>query len=203
MKKNTSIIKWFVAEYLGTLLLAATVGIAVVASNNVPSYTALYLPFAVAIVIIVLVSTLGHVSGAHFNPAVTVALYAYRKISSRQLVIYLVAQVLGAFSGLSLTKYLVNSVPVLPSNVTFPSAVAETIGAAILVFAVTTTIVNKLNAQAAGIVIGLSLAAGLTLASATSGGILNPAIALAVGSHHAAYIIAPLIGGSRFGNLVW
>lgn len=78
-------VKWFLAEMVGTAFLAMTVGtIAVSQANGALAFANIFLPLAVGVVVMALIYTIGYVTGAHFNPAVTVALYIFKAISTVQ-----------------------------------------------------------------------------------------------------------------------
>lgn len=187
----------FLAELIGTMFLAATAATAMVAHLGlVNGYTSLYVPFAVGGVVMVLVYTLGHVSGAHFNPAVSVGLFIFKKMGWAQFVSDLVAQFLGAWLGIKLMVELVGVGPATPSLVDQPTNIAEFLGAFLLVFAVTNFVLGRIKVEVGGLVIGAALAIGLTLAMVTGGGILNPAVAAAMGAPFGiAYSLMPLLGG--------
>lgn len=189
--------RWFLAEFIGTMLLAATVGVASLSSLGVVSgYTSLYLPFAVGAVVMVLVYLLGHVSGGHFNPAVSVGLMTFRKITWEQFVSDLIAQFLGAWVGLKLVIALVGVGPTAPSTLNHAASLGEFIGASLLVFAVTTVVLGRVKAEMGGLVIGAALVIGITLSMVTGGGVLNPAVAIAFGaSAGTTYLVMPLLGG--------
>jgi aquaporin NIP len=193
----SNILSMFLAELIGTMFLAATAATAMVAHLGlVNGYTSLYVPFAIGGVVMVLVYTLGHVSGAHFNPAVSAGLFAFKKIGLPQLISDFVAQFVGAWLGIKLMTELVGVGPATPNLVDQPTNIAEFLGAFLLVFAVTNLVLGRIKAEVGGIVIGMALAIGLTLAMVTGGGILNPAIAAASGAPFGiAYTVMPLLGG--------
>ena len=183
------------AEFIGTLLLAVTVGVSVGSIGRYLGYEALYLPLIVGVIIAVLVYTLGSVSGAHFNPAVSFGLWVIRKLPGINLIAYLFAQVAGAYAGFWLAQFLVGPIADSPSLNDREAIVAELLGAALLVFAVTRVVMGRVKAGMEGWVIGAALAVGVTLSMGSSGGILNPALAIALGSFHVSYLAGPLLGG--------
>ena len=195
------------AELLGTMLLALTVGIALLTVGS-PGYEALYVPAAVGLVVGVLVYLLGPVSGAHFNPAVSFGQLLIRKISLTRFLVYLVAQVLGATLGFALVKYSMNVLPFAPTSTGSSSLVAEIIGTAFLAFAVTRATLGRIPEAAVGLVVGGALIIGITISQFDSSGVLNPAIAVAlsfsslkVGSYAMAYLLGPVVG-SAIGTLL-
>jgi glycerol uptake facilitator protein len=99
----------FTAEIIGTAILvfigAGSVPLTVflTGSNPFGSAELSTISFCFAFAIFAAVYAVGHISGAHINPAVTIALLATRKIDSRTAGIYIVAQVIGAIVGALLT----------------------------------------------------------------------------------------------------
>ena len=105
----------YIAEFIGTLLLVffITAGVSLFVTSPSPQNPAPFIDFGVLglihfFVLFMLVQGLAIVSGAHFNPAVTVAMTALRQIKPPDAVIYIVAQLAGAVAGAFLTKLLLN-----------------------------------------------------------------------------------------------
>ncbi len=210
-KKKT---RWFVAEFIGTSLLTATLGVVVVGSDLYPSvFQALYIPFIVGAVVTALVYLFGPFSGAHFNPAISIALWVVRKIKSDQLAVYLVSQVLGALAGTYLVQFLMGAKPHMVFSMKSSAIGAEFIGAFLLVLVVTSVVLGTIEREVSGITIGIGLAVGVTISTVASGGFLNPAIALAFGAVHIPfifnaalsgiipYLVAPVLGGIAAASL--
>lgn len=196
MKLPLREIKWFVAECLGTLILALVVGTLVVGANFYgSSYQNLFLPLIVASVVAVLVYIMGPISGGHFNPAVSVGLWAAHKIRSVQLLVHVAAQVVGAYFGIVLVKALMQIHPQLGFSSTREAMLGEFLGAFILVATVTSVVEGKIKAEISGLAVGLALLVGVTISLIPSGGILNPALSLAFGGFRVTYLVAPLLGG--------
>ena len=153
--------------------------------------------------LLVLVVTIGKVSGAHVNPAVTVGLMTTRQIKVGEGLLYIVAQILGAFVALGLGNLLERGLPEADPG---KGAVwFEMLGTALLVFVVTRTVLQKAPEAASALAIGLSLTVGIAIAGPSSGGVLNPAIAVVLltgnlfsGSVFSAlgYLAAPLLAGA-------
>jgi glycerol uptake facilitator-like aquaporin len=182
------------AELLGTFLLALFVGTVGAGAALYKEYGTLYMPAAVGGLIALLVYVIGPVSGANFNPAVTLGLLVIRRLSPYKAAGYVIAQIVGAWLGLMLASWLVGPL-VVPAIGTLQSAVAEAFGAGILVLAIVSVVLGKVEAAWGGAVIGLALALAVTFSLGASGGLLNPALALAMGTFSPAYLLAPLAGG--------
>ena len=108
----------YLAEFLGTLLLVLFIGLAVSLFVQAPSQAQPnpFIDWSViglvhVFVLFLLIQTLAVVSGAHFNPAVTVAMATLRQIKPADAVIYIVAQFAGAVAGALLVKLLLNYFP--------------------------------------------------------------------------------------------
>jgi glycerol uptake facilitator protein len=142
--------------------------------------------FSFAFAIFAAVYSIGHISGAHINPAVTISLLATRKIDARTAGGYIVAQLIGAFVGAALTLIILQGndpaklgLGAVSVNANAGLAVgfaAEVIGTAILVFTVFGTAVSgKAPAGFAGLIIGFIVYGIINLVGPITGASLNPA----------------------------
>ncbi|MGH2795106.1 MAG: MIP/aquaporin family protein, partial [Actinomycetota bacterium] len=96
------------AEFVGTLALIFIGGGSIVAAATGAS-NLVGIALATGLVIAVMVSSVGHVSGGHFNPAVTFAAWITQKIKANDAVLYVIAQLAGAFAGAMLLKAALGS----------------------------------------------------------------------------------------------
>jgi glycerol uptake facilitator protein len=175
--------------------------------------------FAFAFAIFAAIYSVGHISGCHINPAVTIALLATRKIDAGTAGAYIVAQLVGAFLGAGLTLIiLTNNDPValglgavdVNANAGIPIGfAAEVIGTAILVFTVFGSAVSgKAPAGFAGIAIGFIVYGIIILVGPITGAALNPARQIGpellealigsktnLGALVPVYIAGPIVGG--------
>lgn len=173
-----------VAEGIGTFFL-------VVAALLSPSGLT---PLLVGLTLLVMVIALGQVSGSHLNPAVTVGLVAARQFPLRAGLLYIVAQVVGAFVAYAFGALVGRQLPV-----TDPHANAlwfEVIGTVLLVFVVTRVVRSGVSPAASALGIGLALSVGIAIAGPSSGGVLNPAIALVL-------LLGKLSSGSLLTRLLY
>lgn len=182
-------LRTYAAEFLGTFLLTLSVSVSIVAPTTIPT------PAIAGLTLMILVYVLGPVSGAHVNPAVTVGLWAVHKIKSAQALGYIVAQCLGAAAVAPILTALGVTNAHLAANGGIGIGIAEAFGAAFLVMGVSSVVYGKTNDSAAGLTIGGSLFLGASAASMVSNGIVNPAVAIGLGSVSLTYLVAPLVGG--------
>ena len=210
----------YLAELVGTFLLVLFVAliVSVYARGGISTPEFAVIGLLHAFVLMMLISTLGGVSGAHFNPAVTLGLAAARKIRPGQAVVYVGVQVVGAIAGAALAKLVLDELPGGPNlgNVSVSSllagktllgALCELIGTFALVWAVMGVAVNpRANADWAGWVIGATLGFGVLVFAPLTGAGLNPARSLGpaivegefiggFGKFVVVYIVGPGLGG--------
>jgi glycerol uptake facilitator-like aquaporin len=99
-----------IAEFLGTMFLTSTVIGSTILSFNVfgadMALAVLIDALATALVLFALIETLGSISGAHFNPAVTLALMLNKEIRPRKAAMYIAVQFIGAFAGMLITHIM-------------------------------------------------------------------------------------------------
>lgn len=188
-------IQKYIAEMIGTFVLASVIAISIISSAPVSTQMIAGLTLGL------FVYTIGGISGAHLNPAVTISMATVKKISVRDAVLYVVFQLIGGFLALYFTKYYtggttgIESFPV--DTEVWKTALAEAIGAAILVFGVSAVVDKKVKEDMYGIVIGGSLIVGIIMTAGISYGALNPAVAIGLGVPYTAYVyfVAPIVGG--------
>lgn len=177
------------AELFGTFCLT----LAVLVSINNPELP-IPTPVIAGLTVGIFVYTIGPVSGAHLNPAVTVGLATIRKIDLPSAAAYMVAQIAGALLALGLGKAWFPSPEALVVENTAGVGVAEAVGALVLLFGVAAVVLGVVPSPAGGIVIGSALTIGIALAAHASNGVLNPAVALGIGSLSFAYVWGPVVG---------
>lgn len=182
-------IRKYGAELLGTLMLTMAVLLSLAHPLPLPT------PVIAALTLGIFVYAIGELSGAHLNPAVTVGLWTTRNIGFGNMVMYLIAQLVGAFLARRFAVALAGPLPAITAENTPIVGFAELLGAFVLVFAVSAVVAGRVHKGAAGLTIGGALLLGILLASSASNGVVNPAVALGIGSVSTMYIVGPLIGG--------
>ena len=192
VKKPSVSLGVLIAEFIGTMSLAAVV----LASINGSLAAGVATPVLAALTLGVAVLAIGGISGAHINPGVTFGLLSAGKIKVEDAVGYWVAQVLGALAALGVMEMILDGgvAQVASSTSTWPIFSAEVLGMAFFTFGIAAAVHNKMSGANAALLVGGSLLVGLTLAAVISNGVLNPAVALAIGSVSPAYIFGPLVG---------
>ncbi len=196
--------KKYIAEAVGTMLLTLVAcGIAVTSEVNLVA-TAL----AFGLVIVAAAYSIGNVSGCHINPAVSVSLLVAGKMTAKECVRYVVAQVIGAFIGSLLLALILGGFDALGANglVGNTTVLIALVVEVILTFIFTTTILGvtdkKENGHATGIVIGLTLTLVHLFGLPFTGTSVNPARSLAPAVLQGGdsltnvwiFIVAPIIG---------
>lgn len=188
-------VKKYLAELLGTFFLALAVSISLTQGS------ALATPVVAGLTLGLFVYTIGGVSGAHLNPAVTIALASAKKINWKDAGLYVVFQLVGGFlamlvsEGLSGIEVGMMDIPV-EMNL-WKAGLVEAIGAFILAFGVSSVVWKKVDDDMSGIVIGSSLLLGIMMAGMLSFGVLNPAVALGLDlmpMDAYMYFIGPVVG---------
>ena len=170
---------------------------------------------AVSFVLVSMVYAFGHISGAHFNPAVTLSVWIRGFISPNDAILFVFIQCIGAICGAFLSYIITNELPGIEpaphTNVwrAFTAELLYTFTLCIVVINVATTESQRGNFFY-GVAIGLSLSVGTATVGTISGGAFNPAIGTALtitnvinnktGKYIWIYWIAPLLGG-MFGGL--
>src|SRR5438309_727222 len=100
----------YIAEFIGTFFLVLTIGCTVVGAG-----TGVIAPLAIGAALMVMVFAGGHISGGHYNPAVTLGIFIRGKLQSADVVPYWIAQLAGAaFAALLVNKVLRAGVAITP-----------------------------------------------------------------------------------------
>jgi aquaporin Z len=171
--------KKYITEFIGTFFLVFTVGMVVIGGKGD------FAPLAIGSVLMVMVYAGGHISGAHYNPAVTLAVLIRGKIKTGDAIAYMITQLAGAAVASLTVMYLLNDkIPdtaVEMANTTkgFLSELLGTFALAYVVLNVATSKGTSGNSFY-GLAIGFTV---LTMAFALggiSGGAFNPAVALGI-----------------------
>lgn len=199
------------AEVIGTFFFFF-IGIGSIAAAGTQNLGVLYVALAHGVGLAVAISALGHVSGAHFNPAVTIALAMVRKISPLLAVLYILGQLIGGIAAcLALAAVLPEGIwrqfnlgtPTINTGIlnVYQGMLLEAILTFFLVLAVFGTAIDARANRVAGFGIGLTVFVDILVGGPITGGVMNPARAFAPalvsgtwGSDHMVYWIGPIVG---------
>ena len=191
-----------VGEFLGTMLLTLVV-LGVLRSQAGGFFVAL----GAGVVLAMLTVALGGISGAVFNPAISVALWSVRKLRALQAVSYIIVQFAGAFVAWYLFVYLtkLDTSLVQHDNIKELAArplLAEAVGAFVFAFAIAAAVYQRFRLSAKALTVGSGLTIGAWIASLASAAFLNPAVAAALQQWNIfTYMVAPVLGAVLGMNL--
>jgi len=190
----------YIAEFIGTFFLVLTVGCTVI-----PGAAGVIPPLAIGAALMVMVFAGGHISGGHFNPAVTLAVFIRGRCDAKDVIPYWIAQVAGGVAAAFVAMFLVgkSGTPMEIANI--PQAfVAEFL----FTFALAYVVLNSATAKGTannsfyGLAIGMTVMVGAFSVGSISGGAFNPAVAVGIGvmklvniSQIWVHIVADLSGG--------
>jgi aquaporin Z len=167
-------------EAIGTFFLVFTVGMTVI--GKVP-----LAPLAIGTALMVMVYAGGHISGAHYNPAVSLAVWMRGKCTTTEFLIYLVAQFLAAAAASLAVGYLLPQGPPAPS----PIPVGQSLlGEFLFTFALCYVVLNTATVSSTagnsyyGLAIGFTVMCGAFTVGGISGGAFNPAVATGITLMH-------------------
>jgi aquaporin Z len=168
-----------VVEFIGTFFLVFTVGMAVIDPGAAPGMAGL----AIGAVLMVMIYAGGHISGAHFNPAVTLGVLLRGKTTINDALGYWVAQVA---AGLIAAIVVIIVKPAMPAEAISPAPdVLEALIAEFLfTFALVFVVLNVATAKGTegnsfyGLAIGFTVLAGAYAVGTVSGAAFNPAVAI-------------------------
>lgn len=190
----------YVTELIGTFFLVLTIGCTVV-GNGVGALA----PVAIGSALMVMVFAGGHISGAHYNPAVTLGIWMRGKCPAKDVGPYMISQVAGAVLAAFAVHYLKAGPAPVPMQVAvLPALVAEFLFTFALVFVVLNVATAKGTAGNSfyGLAIGFTVMAGAFAVGNISGGAFNPAVAVGVSimglapwSNLWIYLVANFTGG--------
>ena len=173
--------KIFIGEFIGSaFLVMVIVGSGIMAQNLTRDFAVMLLAntLATGAGLFVLISSIANISGAHFNPVVTMAMYFTKKIKKDLIVTYISAQILGCLLGVMLANFMFDLPLIELSRKARPGAnifIAELIATFGLIFIIFGSLKNGTVAVAASV--ATYITAGYWFTSSTS--FANPAVALA------------------------
>lgn len=196
-----------VAECIGVYALVVAGCGAIMVDAQTAALTHVGVALTFGLVIMVMIAAMGHISGAHFNPAVTWAFALTRHFPWREVPAYLVGQFIGAIGAaatlLALFGHVAQLGVTVPTGSVWQSFGLEIVLTAFLMFVIIAVATDSRAAgQLAAVAIGATVALDALFGGPISGASMNPARSLGpalvngVWSHQWIYLLAPLIGAS-------
>jgi aquaporin Z len=158
----------YLTEFIGTFFLMLVIGL----TGE---------PLAIGVVLMVMVFAGGHVSGAHYNPAVTLAILIRRKISASEAMLYIGSQLAGSVAAAFMVSLFKETPEIATQSLdTTKALIAELLGTFALAYVVLNVATAKGNAGNSfyGLAIGLTVFTMATAFGSFSGGAFNPAVAV-------------------------
>ncbi len=168
----------YIAEFIGTFFLVLTIG-----CTGVGAGAGVIAPLAIGAALMVMVFAGGHISGAHYNPAVTLGVLIRGKVNGTDVVPYMVAQLAGAMIAALAVKFLRAGVAVTPIT---PHVGPALLAEFLFTFALVYVVLNAATAEGTsgnsfyGLAIGMTVMTGAFAVGDISGGAFNPAVALGI-----------------------
>ncbi len=167
----------YVVEFIGAFFLTFAVGVAVLSGS-------VFTPLAAGATLMVMIYAGGHISGGHYNPAVTMAALVRRRIGIGNAVGYWIAQVVGGVVAGALARAVVNPATVKTLTLSGHTKAAAAVVELLITFALCYVVLNVATSKDQpgngffGLAIGFTVAAGAFAVGGISGGVFNPAVAL-------------------------
>jgi len=167
----------YATEFIGAFFLTFAVGMAALTGS-------VFVPLAAGATLMVMVYAGGHISGGHYNPAVTIAALVRRRIDIGDAVAYWIMQAAGAMAAGALARAVVNPATVKTLTLSGHTEAAAAVVEVLFTFALCYVVLNvatskdQKNNGFFGLAIGFTVAAGAFAVGGISGGLFNPAVAL-------------------------
>lgn len=195
----------YLTELIGTFFLVLTIGLTVLGGST-------FAPLAIGSALMVMVYMGGHISGGHYNPAVTLAVYLRGKVSAGDVLPYMLAQCAGAILA-ALAVHVILGRTFAPAPAPTASTVAALLVEFLYTFALALVVLNAATSKKTagnsfyGLAIGFTVVIGAFAGGPVSGGAFNPAVGIGPTLVHAAlgggtvahlwlYLVGPFAGGA-------
>lgn len=198
--------KKYIAEFIGTFALVfCGTGAIIINEQTGGSIGHIGIAITFGLIVMAMIYTFGNSSGAHFNPAVTIGFWAAKLLPKREVLPYVISQILGAFLATAVLKLLfpenINLGSTIPSGSAAQSFILEIILTFFLMLVILST---SQGSKELGIMAGLAIGSTVLLEAMFTGPIsgasMNPARslspALLSGNIHTLwiYLLAPILG---------
>jgi aquaporin Z len=168
----------YLTELIGTFFLVLTIGCTVIGTNPgvIP-------PLAIGAALMVMVFAGGHISGAHYNPAVTLAVWMRGRCHTSDVIPYWISQIIGAvLAALAATYLKAPAAATAAQPQIVPALVAEFLFTFALAYVVLNVATSKdtVGNSFYGLAIGFTVMTGAFAVGGISGGVFNPAVAVGI-----------------------
>src|ERR1700729_1443388 len=191
----------YVAEFIGTFFLVLTVGCTVIGHGAGP-----FAPLAIGSAIMVMIFAGGHISGGHFNPAVTLGVWLRGKCEAKDVAPYMTFQIMGGVLAALVVNFLKGGAAATPLQ---PATVPALLAEFLFTFALVYVVLNVATAKGTsgnsfyGLAIGFTVLVGAFSVGNISGGAFNPAVAMGISAMGLSlwpniwiYLVADFVGGA-------
>jgi aquaporin Z len=168
----------YIVEFIGTFFLVLTIG-----CTGIGAGAGVIAPLAIGAALMVMVFAGGHISGAHYNPAVTLGVLIRGKVNATDVVPYWIAQIIGAVIAALTVKFLRAGAAVTPIA---PNVAPALLAEFLFTFALVYVVLNAATAEGTsgnsfyGLAIGMTVMTGAFAVGDISGGAFNPAVAVGI-----------------------
>ncbi len=220
----------YITEFIGTFFLVLVIGLSVIGTQPVkpkapeasaavmvtpvkempaiPSPMTPVVPLAIGAILMVMIFMGGHISGAHFNPAVTLAVFLRGKLPAKDVIPYWIAQFAAGVVAALLAKYVIMGDGIHGEPVAAEKIVAALVVEFVFTFALALVVLNVATAPGTsgnsfyGLAIGFTVVAGAIAGGGISGGAFNPAVGVGItlmgvpAANIWLYFVGPLAGGA-------
>jgi aquaporin Z len=168
----------YITEFVGTFGLVLTIGCVVMGESSLA-------PLVIGAVLAALVFAGGHISGAHYNPAVTLAVFLRGRVRGVDVLPYFAAQIAGGLLGGVAARMIVNPASIEPRSFSGQGIAVALLAEFLFTFFLAYVVLNVATSQDHadnsfyGLAIGFILFAGAASVGGFSGAAFNPAVAIA------------------------
>jgi aquaporin Z len=193
--------KKYLMELIGTFFLVFTIGMSVL-----PGQSGVIPPLAIGSILMVMIYAGGHISGGHFNPAVTLGVWMRGRCDTKDVLPYMLFQTIGAIFAAVIVRYLLPTAQPQPRELAIvPELIAEFLFTFALVFVVLNSATSKDNSGNSfyGLAIGFTVMAGAFAVGGIASAAFNPAVAVGISVMGMAawakiwiYLVANFAGGA-------
>lgn len=192
--------KKYLTEFIGTFFLVLTIGCTVI-----PGAAGVIAPLAIGSALMIMIFAGGHVSGGHYNPGVTLAVWLRGRCDTKDVVPYFVSQIVGALAAAAIVGFLYGTGEPMTIKSIPKAFVAELLFSFALCYVVLNTATAKGTANNSfyGLAIGFTVVVGAFSVGGISGGAFNSAVAIGVATMKMVsfadiwiHISANLVGGA-------